>query len=266
MLTKRVAISSFPYISMNPIPLDKRKNSWMVWGIPISAGWWQSQPSSLAHTLCLDEQNNGAWFAALVAAAFECLSSWSRSGLEIKGRTWVDVGGGYGHFSIALKLFDAENVTMIDPRKPNKWTLPVCKATGVQVITADGNKTVIQDSDSALLLNVPDVKLRKVFLNHPGLTQMVTDDTWFLERWLTEIGWQERLLTLQRPVFVLGDDCAVLNDHARQYTSCESLLYGLPVARPVPDLVFENFDIGPRGEQENEDDEFSSSDPGDVPF
>ena len=171
-------------------PLEQLGDIWKIWGIPVELEWWRQQSVETTCKLCSYDKDHGVWFTACVTAALEQLRAWIQSGLEVKGRTWIDVGGGYGYYSVALKLLGAASVKLIDPIQPSKWTKPVCSAAGIKVITADGNKTAIQEADSALLLYVPGVGIHDVLLQHPHLTQMVTDDIWFMEKWFSEIGWQ----------------------------------------------------------------------------
>ena len=222
-------------------PIEILDNNWRIWGVPVELDWWSQESIDTVRELCLYNKDHGVWFAARVAAALEQLRAWIRLGLKVKGRTWIDIGGGSGHYSVALKLLDAANVTLVDPILLNKWAEPVCNAVGVQAIKTDGNKISIQEADSALLLYVPDVVIREVFLQHPQLTQMVTDDIWFIEEWICKIGWQKRDITLRYPFFILGDDGATVNDHGKEYSSYESLLFGSVITRPVPNFVFDEY-------------------------
>ncbi len=162
-------------------PLRRRGRTWDVWGIPVDIDWWRSKPPILVDSLCY---RNEAWssggpscLAAMIAAALvEEVRSWETEGVQVAGRTWVDLGGSDGYYAVALKLCGARRAVLLDTSTPSEWAGPVLAAAGVSVIVGDANSTQADEVDSACLLYVPGITAAKTIGRYPALAQLVTND------------------------------------------------------------------------------------------
>ena len=239
-------------------PLDRDENGWRVWGIPIGVDWWRAQDQgyteALAKPIYVPDLEGPTAFAGMVAACVEQILEWQRGGVEIVGRKWVDVGGGNGHYSIALKILGASEASLMDVEPPSVWASPVLAAAGVDVILADGRTTGVPTADSACLLYNPGVGIIDVLEQNPSLTQVVWDDD-LPPRWLREIGWSETLICQRESYFLLGEGGALPNQSGSVLIP-ESFYYiqGGVIQLPLPDDSFdEEFQLEWDEEQTSDD-------------
>ena len=182
-----------------------------IWDIPISLSWWRGRTEEQVATLCdYDYATAGgrSWFASMVAAAAENVEGWKMSGVAVSGRRWVDIGGNQGYYSVALKLAGAESVRLLDPIPPRDCSAPVLNEVGVQSTVADANAFSGQLEDSALLIYVPDVRMRNVLAAFPNLQQIILDDRSDAD-FLMHLGWSEVRLQLASHFFLLGEPQAI---------------------------------------------------------
>lgn len=194
-------------------PFAEINGGWAIWGIPTSIDWWKVQENEYIESLVKYRHNKEAGgstcFATLVSAALEEVSIWIESGVKVKGRSWLDIGGGNGYYAIALKLLGAKHVKLIDVEAPSKYATPVLRSLNIESIVKDGRDIFSNDVDSIVLLYVPLLGIADVFANYPGIFQAVIDVDCFDERFLKISNWGRNSFFEKEKLFRLGCGGAV---------------------------------------------------------
>jgi len=200
---------------ITPKPIENFCNYWKIWGIPSSLDWWQKQTALYANSLTQfddkDECGGQSCFASLVVAAIEEVELWIKAGVNVTGRTWVDIGGSNGYYAIALKLLGAKCVTLLDVEPPCKWAIPVLDAVGVDCINGAGETKVFNNVNSIALLYVPDLKLCDVFQNYPDLTMAVVSSDMFNDDYAEIVKWRSCDQLDAKRHFTIGEGMAIFS-------------------------------------------------------
>lgn len=210
------------------LPTETVSNGWKVWGIPTSIIWWKNQTTANVTKITsynIEQECGGkSCFASLVAGAIEEVQSWIQAGVKVKDSRWVDVGGGDGYYSIALKLLGAKSVCLLDIEPPSKLATPVLEAVGVEVVEGDGGSVEFCDIDSIALLYVPDLELSNVFMNYPDLTMAVVSSDMFNDDFAEIAGWRSYDVTEGKRHFTIGEGNAVFS-HDAHYLDDDLMCY-----------------------------------------
>jgi hypothetical protein len=201
------------------MPWSRDDHGWRVWGLPVDPQWWgrdlAKKPQRKKEMQALAEyryamQGGPGCLAAMVASASEHLTAWEKAGIPIAGRRWADIGGGSGHYALALRLAAATDVTLLDESAPGPWSLPVLWAAGIEVVVGDATFTEIPGADAALLLYVPGVGAQRVLRLNPDLRLLITNDLSPFDREIIiEGGWKISSVPFPRGLLGMGDGSAV---------------------------------------------------------
>jgi hypothetical protein len=147
--------------------------------------------------------------AALVTSAIEAVEAWQKAGLEVGGRRWADLGGGSGHYALALLLAGAAHVTLLDESAPGPWATPVLAAAGIDVVVGDASALGVPEADAALLLYTSADPL-EVLEAHPGLRLLVASDLDpEANAVLEKAGWKVSEMRVPMGCITMSDGCAV---------------------------------------------------------
>jgi hypothetical protein len=254
------------------VPWARDGRGWCVWGIPVDPQWWASEYGKNADrrkeleilAAYRDDLDGGpGCLAGLVASATEQVACWEDAHILVRGRSWADLGGGSGHYALALHLAGAAKVTLVDEFSPDAWSLPVLWAAGIDVVVGDAVSTPVADADAALLLYVHANTLR-VLMAHPSLRLVITDDLTASDRkLLTDAGWKVSTVRTANGAMFMGDGYAVPGlDHSADLDS-------LWVCQGESQLVLPEFDEEFEGEVTFPGTFVPSADPDDddnIPF
>lgn len=195
---------------MSEQPLVRVNNAVSVYGVPVATSWWRMLEPGAAQEMCQGKCGGPAQFASMVAAALEELEQAVVGGLQIADRNWADVGGGRGHYAIALSILGARSVTLVEPRAPDEIARAVLEAAGVEVVSATAQDYRCETADSVLLLYVPDVGLSDLKRSTPNAGQLVVDACRDIKRHrFFEAEWEVLPLHGRVPFFMLGEGGAV---------------------------------------------------------
>jgi predicted Fe-Mo cluster-binding NifX family protein len=88
----------------------------------------------------------------LVLGARSDIRSLARSGVQIAGRAWADLGGGEGYYAVALLLEGAARVVLVDEDSPRPLALALLEQAGVEVVVGDARSVRLTAVDALLAL------------------------------------------------------------------------------------------------------------------
>ena len=110
-----------------------------MWGLPVSPSWLAANPAdSVQIQVLADAKSPACWkplFASCVANCLREIEQWQEHGVQVASRSWLDLGCGFGHYAVALKLLGASRVVALDASDPLAWSWsgPVLTSLDVEV-------------------------------------------------------------------------------------------------------------------------------------
>tara|TARA_R110002072_G_scaffold249084_3_gene408061 strand:+ start:10247 stop:10927 length:681 start_codon:yes stop_codon:yes gene_type:complete len=185
-------------------PLGKDERGCLVWGLPVSPQWLATRPEASARIEALADPKDGvpgwkALFASMVSSCLSEIEQWREQDIQVSGRDWVDVGCGFGHYALALKLLGANRVVGLDLVDPSGWAWagPVLQAADVESAVGNANVYTKTEADSACVFGVT-INLRALLNNNPGVSTLVLEEAHgnTFDRLLYE-GWSSQSFTLR---------------------------------------------------------------------